>query len=221
MATSKLFEPIQLGTVTLQHRVVMAPLTRYRGNTKHTPTDPVVEHYAARASLPGTLIISEAFIAHKASGDAFNVPGIWSASACPHGLLFSVCVFLFFPKKKKTHADVLLVNSSPHRDSNPGNNPVSVFSHLVEELRRRHPNFGYLHVIESRVQGIFDRDDRAVEQESNDFLRVIWAGKPWISAGGFSRDNAIKQADEKRELVAFGRYFTSNVSLNSYHPPSA
>jgi hypothetical protein len=79
MATSKLFQPIQLGAVTLQHRVVMAPLTRFRGNTKHTPTDLLVEHYAARASLPGTLIISEAtFIAHKASGNGFNVPGIWS-----------------------------------------------------------------------------------------------------------------------------------------------
>jgi NADPH2 dehydrogenase len=88
-----------------------------------------------------------------------------------------------------------------------------VFSYLVEELRRRHPNFGYLHVVESRVRGIFDRDDSAVDEESNDFLRAIWAGKPWISAGGFSRDSAIKQADEKGELVAFGRYYTSNVSL--------
>lgn len=88
-----------------------------------------------------------------------------------------------------------------------------MFSYLVGELRRRHPNFGYLHVVESRVQGIFDRTDSAVNEESNDFLRAIWAGRPWISAGGFSRDNAIKQADEKGELVAFGRYFTSNVRL--------
>lgn len=57
----------------------MAPLTRYRGNTKHTPTDLMVEHYAARANVPGTLMISEAtYIAHKASGGTFNVPGIWS-----------------------------------------------------------------------------------------------------------------------------------------------
>jgi len=90
---------------------------------------------------------------------------------------------------------------------------VSVFSYLVEELRRRHPNFGYLHVVESRIRGSFERDDPAVNEQSNDFLRAIWAGKPWISAGGFSRDSAIKQADEKGELVAFGRYFTSNVSL--------
>ena len=57
----------------------MAPLTRHRGNSKHTPTDLMVEHYTARASLPGTLIIGEAtFIAHKASGATFNIPGIWS-----------------------------------------------------------------------------------------------------------------------------------------------
>ena len=93
---------------------------------------------------------------------------------------------------------------------NPGNNPIPVFSHLVAELRRRHPNFGYLHVIEPRVRGSIDR---AVERESNDFLRAIWAGKLWISAGGFSRDSAIKQADERGELIAFGRHFTSNVSL--------
>ena len=79
MATSKLFQPIRVGTVTLQHRVVMAPLARFRGNSKHTPTDLVVEHYSIRANVPGTLIISEAsFIAHKASGNTFHAPGIWS-----------------------------------------------------------------------------------------------------------------------------------------------
>ena len=57
----------------------MAPLTRYRANEKHTHTDLAVQHYSARASIAGTLIISEAtFIAHKASGDSFNAPGVWS-----------------------------------------------------------------------------------------------------------------------------------------------
>lgn len=79
MATSKLFQPIQVGTVTLQHRVVMAPLTRFRGNNKHTHTDLAIEHYAARSSVPGTLIISEAtLIAHRASGQSSHIPGIWS-----------------------------------------------------------------------------------------------------------------------------------------------
>lgn len=96
---------------------------------------------------------------------------------------------------------------------NPGNNPVPVFSYLVEELAKRHPKLGYLHVIEPRVKGVFDRDDHVANKESNDFLRDIWAGKAWIAAGGFSRESAIKQADEKGELVAFGRHYTSNVSL--------
>lgn len=89
----------------------------------------------------------------------------------------------------------------------------SLCSAIVEELRRRHPNFGYLHVIEPRVRGIFDREDGTLEKGSNDFLRGIWTGKAWISAGGFTRESAIKQAHEKGELVAFGRHFTSNVSL--------
>ena len=79
MATSKLSKPIRVGTVALQYRVVMVPVTRYRGNVKHTPTDLVAENYPARASIPGTLIICEAtYITHKASGDSLNVPGIWS-----------------------------------------------------------------------------------------------------------------------------------------------
>ena len=111
MATSKLFQPIQVGTVTLQHRVVMAPLTRYRGNSKHTPTDLAVEHYAARASVPGTLLISEAtFIAHKASGESFHVPGIWSdeqvvawKKVC-FATLTSTCIFERFLISKVTDA---------------------------------------------------------------------------------------------------------------------
>jgi hypothetical protein len=96
MATSKLFQPIQVGKVTLQHRVVMAPLTRYRGNSKHTPTDLAVEHYAARGSVPGTLLISEAtFIAPKASGSSFHVPGIWSDEQV---VAWKKVCSLFFPR---------------------------------------------------------------------------------------------------------------------------
>ena len=74
----KLFQPISVGNVELQHRVVMAPLTRFRADARHVPTDLAVKYYAQRASVPGTLIISEAtFIAAKAGGYD-QVPGIWS-----------------------------------------------------------------------------------------------------------------------------------------------
>lgn len=62
----------------LQHRVVMAPLTRFRADAQHVPLPHITDYYAQRASVPGTLLITEGtFIAQRAGGYA-NVPGIWS-----------------------------------------------------------------------------------------------------------------------------------------------
>ena len=62
----------------LAHRIVLAPLTRYRADIAHVPTDIMAEYYAQRASVSGTLLITEAtFIAAKAGGYE-QVPGIWS-----------------------------------------------------------------------------------------------------------------------------------------------
>ena len=77
-AASKLFRPIRVGNLNLSHRVVLAPLTRFRANDAHVPTDIMVDYYAQRASVPGALLITEAtFIAPRAGGYD-NVPGIWS-----------------------------------------------------------------------------------------------------------------------------------------------
>lgn len=57
---SKLFKPLKLGSNQLQHRIAMAPLTRYRHNNHHVAKPFVPRYYGERASTPGTLIISEA-----------------------------------------------------------------------------------------------------------------------------------------------------------------
>ena len=73
-----LFQPLQLGTVPLKHRIVMAPLTRYRASDAHVHGPLAEEYYSQRASVPGTLIITEAtFISPRASGDN-NPPGIYN-----------------------------------------------------------------------------------------------------------------------------------------------
>lgn len=79
VSDSKLFQPIQVGDASLQHRVVLAPLTRYRATASHVPlVSPVKEYYTQRSRTPGTLLISEAaFIAAKAGGYT-HVPGIWN-----------------------------------------------------------------------------------------------------------------------------------------------
>ncbi|KAE9404758.1 FMN-linked oxidoreductase [Gymnopus androsaceus JB14] len=73
-----LFQPAHVGNMLLQHRVVMAPLTRFRATADHVPPPIVAEYYSQCASIPRTLIVSEAtLIKHEAGGYA-HVPGIWS-----------------------------------------------------------------------------------------------------------------------------------------------
>ena len=76
---NKLFTPLQVGNCKLQHRLVMAPLTRFRAEDNHVQLPIAKEYYSQRASVPGTLLITEAtFISPRGSGFA-NVPGIWNA----------------------------------------------------------------------------------------------------------------------------------------------
>lgn len=75
---SELLAPLRVGKNLLQHRVVMAPLTRYRADDDHVPSPLAPLYYGQRASCPGTLIITEAtFIAQHCGGYA-NVPGIYN-----------------------------------------------------------------------------------------------------------------------------------------------
>ena len=78
--TSPLFKPLQLGAISLSHRVVMAPLTRMRaGAPDNVPTELSVEYYRQRASTGG-LIISEASQVSQTGQGYPTTPGIHSAA---------------------------------------------------------------------------------------------------------------------------------------------
>ncbi|TFK92882.1 NADH:flavin oxidoreductase/NADH oxidase [Polyporus arcularius HHB13444] len=77
-STPKLFQPAKVGDLELSNRVVFAPLTRFRADNAHVPTDMMVEYYKQRASYPGTLLITEATYITAQAGGMPNVPGIWS-----------------------------------------------------------------------------------------------------------------------------------------------
>lgn len=81
MSPPALFAPAAIGDLPLAHRVLMAPLTRFRADAAHVPrADLVAAYYAQRACVKGTLLVSEAtFIAPQAAGYA-HAPGIWSAA---------------------------------------------------------------------------------------------------------------------------------------------
>ncbi|KAK7451316.1 hypothetical protein VKT23_012657 [Stygiomarasmius scandens] len=110
--------------------------------------------------------------------------------------------------------------------------PKPTFSYIVSEIKKAHPTLSYIHVMEPRAeaQDILEKDP---EGESNDFIREIWTspesdenGRRLITAGGYTRDLATKIADEKGDIIAFGRSFLANpdlplrlqrdISLNQY-----
>lgn len=76
--SSKLFTPLQLGNLTLQHRLVMAPLTRFRADDNHVQLPFVKEYYTQRSCVPGTLIITEATFISPRAGGYPNVPGLYT-----------------------------------------------------------------------------------------------------------------------------------------------
>lgn len=55
---SSLFDPVQLGDLSLSNRILMAPLTRGRTGDTRTPDDLTAQYYAQRAEAG--LIITEA-----------------------------------------------------------------------------------------------------------------------------------------------------------------
>ncbi|KAJ7753311.1 FMN-linked oxidoreductase [Mycena maculata] len=75
----------------------------------------------------------------------------------------------------------------------------------VEQLRERHPDLAYLHVIE----------DPSVGAGGHDFIREIWGPRPLISAGGYSddRESGFRAVEEKGDLIAYSRAFIANPDL--------
>ena len=51
MSAPKLFTPIKIGPYNLEHRVVLAPLTRFRADSKYVHGPLAVEYYNQRARV--------------------------------------------------------------------------------------------------------------------------------------------------------------------------
>ncbi|OJJ32217.1 hypothetical protein ASPWEDRAFT_44299 [Aspergillus wentii DTO 134E9] len=76
--TGTLFEPLNIGHCQLQHRVVMAPMTRFRTDSDHSPLPIAKEYYTQRSHTPGTLIISEGTAVSEALAGLPRWAGCWS-----------------------------------------------------------------------------------------------------------------------------------------------
>ncbi len=89
---------------------------------------------------------------------------------------------------------------------------TETFSYITSQLKARHPQLAYLHLVEPRADGV--KDVTPGEGEALDFLAQLWAPKPLLVAGGHKREDAQKSAEKYENSVAvFGRYFISNPDL--------
>ena len=72
-----LFDPLQLGPLTLPNRIFLAPLTRARAGQQRVPNALMAEYYRQRAGAG--LILTEATSVTPMGVGSANTPGIWSA----------------------------------------------------------------------------------------------------------------------------------------------
>ena len=73
---STLFDPLNVGALTLPNRLLMAPLTRCRAGAEHLPNALMAQYYAQRASAG--LLIAEATMAIEGNSSFWMEPGIYS-----------------------------------------------------------------------------------------------------------------------------------------------
>src|SRR6266478_3844670 len=133
----KLFTPVQLGSLNLKHRVVMAPLTRSRSEQPGgIPGDMMVQYYSDRAS-DGGLIISEATNISLTARGWYGAPGIYTDQQTEG---WEKIVKTVHAKGGRMFSQLWHTGRSSHSDNQDGNTPVSasvdpsyweVPSHLV------------------------------------------------------------------------------------------
>lgn len=79
--TAKLFEPVQVGGVSLKNRVVMSPMTRTMAPAG-VPGEANAEYYRKRAAGGAGLIITEGtWVPHDAASNEVDVPRMYGAKA--------------------------------------------------------------------------------------------------------------------------------------------
>ncbi|WVW80706.1 hypothetical protein I302_102692 [Kwoniella bestiolae CBS 10118] len=94
--------------------------------------------------------------------------------------------------------------------------PLGLYMACIKAVLDALPGLAYIHAVMPRVSGATDQDpDKLGEQDDLDPIRQMCRERKvaFIVAGGFKREEALEFAEKNGDLVAFGRYFTSNPDL--------
>lgn len=123
----RLFEPLQLGSLTIPNRMLMAPLTRTRAGMEHLPNALMAEYYAQRASAG--LIISECTMILPNTSAFIAEPGIYSGEQVEAWKQVTTAVHA---KGGKIFLQIWHAGRAAHPNMCDGQQPISASAIAIE-----------------------------------------------------------------------------------------
>ena len=197
---SRLFSPVQLGAITLAHRVVMAPLTRSRSvQPGDVPGELMRTYYGQRAS-EGGFIIGEATTVSKSARGWFGAPGLYSDAQVTGWRAVTDTVHA---KGGRMFAQLWHTGRSSHVDVTGGLQPVSASvdpsywqdaSHLTSTPAGWVSPSPHRALEEEEIAGIVADYGRAAERAK----AAAFDGVELHAANGYLVDQFLQDSSNKR-----------------------
>lgn len=201
-----LFTPVQIGPMTLKHRVVMAPLTRSRSEQPgDIPGELMLEYYTQRAS-DGGLIISEATSISTTGKGWYGAPGLYS-DAQVEG--WKKIVNAIHAKGGYMFSQLWHTGRSSHIETTGGTMPVSASvdpdywndaSHLVSAPKGWSQPSPHRALDRAEIKGIVEDYRRAAERAK----AAGFDGVELHSGNGYLMDQFLQDGSNKRTDVYGG-----------------
>jgi len=196
----KLFKPVQVGSLNLKHRVVMAPLTRSRSEQPGgIPGEKMVQYYSDRAS-DGGLIIGEATNVSLNARGWYGAPGLYSDQQIEG---WGRVVDAIHEKNGFIFAQLWHTGRASHSDNQDGNTPVSASvdpSYWEDPSRLVSARTGWVQPSPHRALDISEIPG-IVEDYRKAALHAMGAGFDGVelhAANGYLPDQFLQDGSNKR-----------------------
>jgi len=194
MTDQPIFEPFTLGALTLDNRIVMAPLTRNRAGKGLVPSELAATYYAQRASAG--LIISEATQVSAQAQGYQDTPGLYTAEQIAGWRKVTDAVHA---KGGRIFVQLWHVGRVSHVDLQPGGN-APVAPSAIRAATKTFVNNGFHDVSEPRALEL-DELPALVEDFRQAAANAIAAGFDGVEvhgANGYLLEQFIKDGANQR-----------------------
>ncbi len=161
MEKSILFTPYELSGLTLNNRMVMAPMTRSRSNNEGNVATALTATYYEQRATAGLIITEGTFISKKAVG-FINVPGIYSDDQVAGWKLVTDAVHA---KGGKIFAQIWHVGRMSHPDLHNGELPLAPSA--INPHAKAFTNNGFVDTVEPAAMTTQD-----IQQTIRDFTQA-------------------------------------------------